>query len=764
MKTITTLLAVFLIINQSFAQNKFEPVNYVDPLIGTGFATTPSALKHGEGTESKAQNIPSVGVPFGNTNWVAQTQATETKCVAPYYYADKKIQGFRGSHWLSGSCTQDYGSFTLMPVSGMVKTSPKDWASGFEHAQEVAKPYYYSAFLNDYAIKAEMTALSYSAIFRFAWQNTDTAVIIIQPNSDENVGFIEIDTLKNEVRGTNPVHRIYQGWGQPAGFYGNFVVQFDAKIVDFGTFADGNVFPDKIQVYNQKGIGIYVKFILPKDKTLKIKAANSFVNFAGAKNNLQTEIPDWNFDAVKEKSRENWNRELAKIEVESTNKDELTKFYSAMYHAMLLPRTFSDADGLYPSFSGQLPVQKVENGAYYCDFSMWDTYRALHPLFTIFQPTRAKDMVNSLIAKAEQGGWLPIFPCWNSYTAAMVGDHVISCISDTYLKGISGINIEKGYPYMIQNAMKSPANFEDYKNGMGRRALTSYLKYGFIPDEDPVNEAFHKKEQVSRTLEYAYDDFALAQVARQLGKKEDYQKLLKRAANYKNVFDPKVGLMRGRHENGQWVADFTADKKMYYITEGTPWQYSWYVPQDVQGLIKLMGGREKFVQKLDTLFGKGLYWHGNEPGHQIPYLYNFAGAPWKSQEVINQIRKDEYSTGPGGLSGNEDGGQMSAWYIFASMGFYPACPGVPEYVIGTPAFSQLKIHLENGKTFTLKAKNVSEKNIYIQSANLNGKPFNQAFIKHANIVNGAELILQMGDKPNKQWASSKSAAPFSMTR
>jgi len=743
-------------------QNKFEPVNYVDPIIGTGVATTPSALKHGEGTESKAQNIPSVGLPFGNTNWTAQTRSSENKCVAPYYYADNQFQGFRASHWLSGSCTQDYGSFTLMPLTGTVKTKPSAWAYRFEHSKEVSKPYFYSVLLNNDEIKAEMAALSYSAIFRFTFEHADTATFLIQANSDKDLAHILIDTLKNEVSGFNPVHRIYQGWGKPAGFSGNFLIQFDAKMVAYGTIADGKLFPKQVGISNKKDIAIYVQFILPKSKLIHVKAANSFTSISGARANLDAEIQDWDFEAVKQKSKESWNKELSKIEVESTSKDELTKFYTAMYHAMLLPRTFSDANGLYPGFAGDGIIHKAEGFTYYCDYSVWDTFRALHPLFTIVQPSRDRDMMNSFITKAEQGGWLPIFPCWNSYTAAMIGDHVTSCITDAYLKGIQGIDIEKGYRYMLKNAMETPAKFEDYKNGMGRRALTSYLKYCYIPDEDSVNEAHHKMEQVSRTLEYAYDDFVLAQLALKLNKKEDYTKLMKRATNYKNVFDTKIGFVRGRHANGEWVSNFTANKKMYYITEGTPWQYLWYAPHDVHGLISLLGGRDKFVQKLDTLFEKGLYWHGNEPGHQIPYLYNYAGSAWKSQQVIHQILKEEYSTGAGGLSGNEDCGQMSAWYIFSSMGFYPVCPGVPQYVIGSPSFSSVKIHLENGKTFTIKAENYDENAIYIQSATLNHKAYNKTYINHSDIQDGTVLILKMGDKPNAKWGSSEKSAPYSI--
>jgi len=428
-----------------------------------------------------------------------------------------------------------------------------------------------------------------------------------------------------------------------------------------------------------------------------------------------------------------------------------------------LPRVFNDVDGSYPSFAKGTPIRKIEKGDYYDDFSMWDTYRALHPLLTIIDPKRDGEMVQSLVEKYKQGGWLPIFPCWNSYTAAMIGDHCISVIGDAYIKGIKGFDVETAYKAMRQNAFQSPASFEDYKNGMGRRALTSYTKYGYIPLEDSVPEAFHMNEQVSRTLEYAYDDYVLAQVARKLGKMSDYKLLAKRAKNWQNVIDKRTGYAQGRHADGTFLNADNAFGFARFITEGAPCHYTWYVPQDVQGLVEWMGGKNKFVSKLDSMFSELRYWHGNEPCHQIAYLYNYVGEPWKTQKLVCHIRNTEYVNAPGGLSGNDDAGQMSAWYVFSAMGFYPVCPGNPYYVIGSPAFEKMTIRLENGKEFVVKAHGVSAENIYIQSATLNGKRFENSYITHKQILEGGILEFVMGAVPNKNWAAKKENCPQSIS-
>ena len=435
-------------------------------------------------------------------------------------------------------------------------------------------------------------------------------------------------------------------------------------------------------------------------------------------------------------------------------------FYGAFYRASFLPHTFNDIDGRYPSFANGTPICQLPEGeTYYEDYSMWDTYRALHPMINLLFPTKGGDMMQSLVHKYEQGGWLPIFPCWNSYTAAMIGDHCISAISDAYCKGIRNFDVDKAYEGMRKNAFETPSNLDEYKNGMGRRALTSYLEYGYIPLEDGVPDAFHTKEQVSRTLEYAYDDFALAQMAKALGKTDDYQALIRRAANYRNVIDPRTGYAQGRHADGTFLNDANAFNFARFITEGAPCHYTWYVPQDPYGLMASMGGKDKYVAKLDSMFSEQRYWHGNEPCHQVAYMFNYAGEPWKTQSAVRHVMETEYLNEPGGLSGNDDAGQMSAWYMFAAMGFYPVCPGTPYYILASPSFPSFTLNLESGKKFTVKARNASQRNIYIQSATLNGKPYTRNYITHQDIVNGGVMEFVMGDKPNKEWGTAAEDCP-----
>lgn len=752
MQKVTYSLLICLLITSCTGLQQEKRIGYVDTRVGTASAITKQAGRFGKGSEEHAQTIPAVLEPNGMNFWTPQTRDTELKCISPYYYTDSLLQGFRNSHWISGGCTQDYGSMTLMPLFETLKTDPQTRGSLFSHDREIATPSYYSVYLESYGIEAEMTGRSRSAIFRFTYNNEGEAYLVVNPNSDEGEGFIEIDTLRQEIRGYNPVHRIYQGWGKRAGYNGYFVISYKNRAKAFGTFIGDSIIHGRTSLSDQKGIGAYVSFDIKKGEELLVKAASSFTDIEGARRNMEKEIPTWNFTRTKKELTQIWEKHLASIEVESDTDEEKQKFYGALYRASFLPRTFNDVDGRYPAFATGNPIMHIdEERNYYDDFSMWDTYRALHPLLNIISPTKSGDMMQSLVLKYEQGGWLPIFPCWNSYTAAMIGDHAISAIGDAYLKGIRNFDIQKAYEGMRKNAFETPASIDEYKNGMGRRALDSYLQYGYIPLEDKVPDAFHTNEQVSRTLEYAYDDFVLAQVAKELGKEEDWQHLSLRALNYRNVIDPITGYARGRYADGTFIEEFNPFQFAHFITEGTPAHYTWYVPHDVPGLIEQMGGKERFLAKLDSMFTERLHWHGNEPSHQVPFLFNYADQPWRTQEEVRHIMETEYLNNPGGLSGNDDAGQMSAWYLFASLGFYPVCPGTPTYAIASPSFKKVVINLENQKKFTIVATHASPENIYIQSATLNGKEYNMSFISHNDIVEGGTMEFIMGPTPNKQW-------------
>jgi predicted alpha-1,2-mannosidase len=748
------------------SQAQKAPVQYVNTLIGTAPAATESARRHSEGaSELRGQTLPSVGTPYGMTQWTPQTRATETKCVAPYYYTDTRLQGFRGTHWLNGSCVQDYGSLTIMPLSGTLKVLPEERASTYRHETEQTSPAYYRARLDDYAITAELTGTARAGLLRFTFEKEGENYLLIEPNSDEGEGFIQIFPEKGEIVGYNPVHRIYQGAGQPAGFSGYFVVQFDRPITSFGTWQNGTVRAGTLTASGagqRDGVGAYVGFG-PQQQTVVVRVGTSFTSLEGARRNLQAELGTQPLEAVRKATESAWNQSLGKMQVKGSEEDKML-FYSTLYRTKLSPRLFSDVDGSYPSFAGGTSVMKAEGFDYYCDFSLWDTFRAAMPLHTLLEPTKTAHMMQSLTKKAEQGGWMPIFPCWNQYTAAMIGDHVLAVMADAYAKGVRNFDLPTAYTYLRKNAFDVNTDRTSYVAGQGRRALASYLQYQYVPLEDKVMEAFHKQEQVSRTLEYAYDDYCLSVLAQGLGHQEDATLLRQRALNYRHVIDPTTGYARGRHADGRWITPFDPfAKRASFITEGSPAQYTWFVPHDVAGLSQIMGGRERFVAKLDTLFEQGHYWHGNEPNHQIAYLYAYAGQPWKTQQWVRRIMREEYSTGPGGLSGNEDGGQMSAWLAFSMAGLYPVCPGSTEYVLGSPVLEEVKFKLENGKQFAMRAQGVSEQAPYIQSATLNGQPFTRTYLTHADIQRGGTLVLRMGSQPNKKWGARPQDAPSSLS-
>lgn len=730
-----------------------QGLRYVNTMVGTG--SQPNAFRSGD--SELGQCIPAVLVPNGMTFWTPQTESSEKKSVAPYYYSKTRLQGFRSSHWIVGGCTQDYGSVTIMPMLDTLRCTPEEWGQAFSHGREVSRPDYYRVEFIHQPIVAEMTGLSHTGIFRFTFRKSGTAYIVINPNSDEGQGSVRIDTLRHEVVGNNPVHRIYQGWGQSAGFSGHFLVKIDRPVTYYGVYANGQVVDKAYSVSGKPCLGAYVACRVRKGETITVKVAQSFCDTDGCRKNMEEEIPDWNFNQVRERLTKIWNDRLSVISVASTDKTALRNFYTAFYHASFLPHEVSDVNGRHPAFAdGQNIVKEAQ--PYYDDFSLWDTYRALHPLMALIYPEKTGDMIQSLVEKYEQGGWMPIFPCWNSYTSEMIGDHTASLISEAYLKGVRNFDVDKAYEALRKNAFEQPSRYVDYCDGKGRRALWDYQKYGFIPLEDSVSEAFHKGEQVSRTLEYAYDDHALSLFAKALGRDSDAMVLRRRSQNYRNVIDPATGWCQGRYANGQFLKERNAFKETAFITEGYPSHYTWYVPHDVYGLMECMGGRDKYVEKLDSMFSCGYYWHGNEPCHQVAFMYGYAGQPWKTQREVRSIMEHQYHDTSDGLSGNDDAGQMSAWYMFAAMGFYPVSPVDQYYMLASPSFSRVEINLPHNKKFTIFAKNASKKNIYVQSAVLNGKPYEKNYLDHAMIANGGVMVFSMGDKPSK-WGTGKDATP-----
>lgn len=808
-------------------------LNAINTMVGTAQANTKTAGKFGKGSEEHGQTLPAVLVPNGQNFWTPQTQDTEKKCIAPYYYKDTELQGFRNSHWIVGGCTQDYGSFTIATLGGKLRLQPEERATRFSHEDEVSHPHYYAVHLRDEHLKTEMTALSHSAIFRITPDQDEEVHIVINPNSDEGEGYIEIDTLHHIIYGYNPVHRIYQGWGEPAGFSGHFVLDYSGELNfdvpssdisnprygetpcgfdDFGVFSKEEKTPQGLSVKGSRS-GAWLTFKGKAGKPIEIRAASSFTSKKNACDNLVGETAGgFDFDDFILNAETIWCDRLHAIDVESKDVAKVNQFYGALYRASFLPHEMSDVYGSYPTFSkGKVEILDSSDSSalddsadiadvlyvdtacvdsistiptIYGDFSMWDIYRAELPLYNIITPTLSGDMMQSLVNMYKEGGWMPIFPCWNSYTAAMIGDHSGVVLADAYVKGIRSFDAKTAYEGMRKNAFESPKTFEEYKNGMGRRALNSYLRYGYIPMEDSVKEAFHTNEQTSRTLEYAFDDFVVAQLAKALAEScsveakdgpytrqslmTDYAELMRRSENWRNVINPKTGWADGRHQNGKWEGNTDLVHRKSYITEGATCHYTWYVPQNIQGLFNVINKSvdksakclnrnvqgisqsdtmSAVVSRLDKMFDEGLYWHGNEPCHQVAYLYDAAGAPWKTQQRIHHILNTEYNDTPGGLSGNDDAGQMSAWYVFSAIGFYPVCPSTPYYYIGTPSFDKVTFNLENGKKFEIQAHGVGDKAFYIQKTLLNGKPMSGYQLSHDDILIGGNLEFWMGERP-----------------
>ncbi|HEX9186637.1 MAG TPA: GH92 family glycosyl hydrolase [Vicinamibacteria bacterium] len=736
-------------------------LDLVRPIVGT------ARRDQRIGAANSGQTFPAVGVPFGMTHWTPQTQASEDKCVSPYYAQDERLQGIRASHFWSGSCTQDYGSATLAAVTGPLRLGAAERASPFARADEVMTPAYYAATLADHGVRLEVTGTARAGILRFTFLREGEAAILVHANRKSQGalagGLVRVDASAGTIEISNPVQRIYAGSGKPAGFSGHTAARIEAPFEAWGTWDEpGGRAADRPGVAEQAGeghvFGGYARFRARAGQAVIVRAGTSFTSVLEARRNREAEIGRAGFDEVRARAEAAWEAALGRVRVRGGTDEETQAFYTALYHALLMPRLFGDASGTYPRFAGGAAVETARGFDYYDDFSLWDTFRAQHPLLVLLQPERVPDFAGSLLAKADQGGFLPNFPGWNSYTSAMIGDHGASVIADAWVKGVRGFDGEKALAALVKNATVSPPP-DEYADGKGRRALSEVQALGFIPLEQEVPEAFHRREQVSRTLEYAYDDFAVAALARSLGRADVAATFERRAARWRNVFDSSIGFVRGRHADGRWVEAFDPAAEQPWITEGTPWHYSFFVPHDVPGLVEAMGGREAFVARLDRLFAEGRYWHGNEPSHHVAYLYAHAGAPWRTQEEVRRILATEYGLGPAGLQGNDDTGQMSAWYVFSALGFYPVCPGSARYEIGSPLFEEARIDVGGGRTFTVLAPGVSAANLYVQSAALDGRPHERPWIAHEDVARGATLELRMGPRPNRAWGARPEDAP-----
>lgn len=698
------------------------------------------------GTYRDGQTFPGAAYPFGSVQLSPDTRKEGLLSCGGYYYPDSMILGFSHTH-LSGVGEPEYRDLLIMPTVGKIQLQSgregvkgTGYQSAYDHREEKAIPGYYSVQLKDYHIKAELTATPRVGLHRYTFPKSDSARIIIDlahPNGARELIITKVND--HEIEGLRRSH----GWAWDQYVY--FVAQFSKPFKRFeiaqndqlqgsATSASGN---------NIKGV---VTYSTGQEEQVLIKVGISAVSCEGARKNLAAEVPGWNFDQIAAQTGKAWNKELGRIEVEDGRKEDIIQFYTSMYRLCISPNLFMDVDGQYRGVDHQ--VHKAIGFNHYTVFSLWDTFRAFHPLLTIIDQKRTTDFIRTLLQAYDDGGRLPMWPLAGNYTDDMLGYHAVPVIADAYRKGIRGFDTIKAYA-----AMKHSAELD-------KLGLKYYKKIGYLPYD-------HQGESVSKTLEYCYDDWCISQVAKAFGEEEDYANFHQRAHHYENVFDASTGFMRGKSNDRRWLTPFDPKVNSAY-SEGNAYQYM-FVPHDVDGLIKLLGGEKKFAVWLDSLFFRptseklkiGEYWHGNEPGHHLPYLYDYAGEPWKSQFLTHKILTELYRNEKDGLAGNEDCGQMSAWYILSALGFYPVSPGQTIYAIGSPLFGKAKVHLENGKTIIIRANNNSPKNFYIQSAQLNGANYPNSFLRHDELMKGAELTFVMGAKPNKEWGQKKENRPFS---
>ncbi|MAM28281.1 MAG: glycosyl hydrolase family 92 [Flavobacteriaceae bacterium] len=713
--------------NVTLAKKDQSLTSYVNTFIGTG--------GHGH-------TYPGATMPFGRVQLSPDTRLDGWDGCSGYHYSDDYVYGFSHTH-LSGTGVSDYGDVLLMPTNEINFNNGADGEAGygskFSHDNEEASPGFYKVHLDDTNIDVSLTVTERAGFHKYEYPSAENQIAILDLIHRDKVLDAKIEKVSDtELRG----YRHSEAWAS------------DQRL--FFSIKTSHPFNDMLQSPPKTGMPgarrIALQFINPANEPVYISVGISAVDTEGAKKNRETELGNKTFDQVKEQAEQTWEKQLEKIVVESDNEDYKTNFYTALYHTMIAPNLYQDVDGRYRGMD--LEIHQTTDFNYYTVFSLWDTYRAAHPLYTIIEQERTTDFIQTMLAKYNEGGILPIWDLSANYTGCMIGYHGVPVIADAYLKGIGGFDAE-----LALKAMKHSATQQHL-------GLQSYQKFGFIPVEE-------ESESVSKTLEYAYDDWTIAQMAKKMGNTEDYKLFSQRAQYYKNLFNPETNFFQGRFNN-TWFGPFDPFEVNFNYTEANAWQYSLYAPQDISGLIHLMGGKEQFATHLDQLFSAtsktsgrnqaditgliGQYAHGNEPSHHMAYLYNFVNKPQRTQELVHQILTELYTNQPDGISGNEDCGQMSAWYIFSSLGFYPVTPGANQYIIGAPLFPKATINLENGNTFTVLASEVSKSNKYIASALLNGEPSSRTYLTHEEIMAGGVLEFEMTNAPSA-WGTQDSEVP-----
>lgn len=703
-------------------------IGYTNPMIGTDFT---------------GNTYPGTQVPFGMVQLSPDNGLPGWDRISGYYYPDSTIAGFSHTH-LSGTGAGDLYDISFMPVTNPYKTGaePLGIYSSFSHNDESASAGYYRVLLKDYNIHVELTATERCGIQRYTFPEAESSIFLNLKKAmnwdftaDSHIEIVDSCTIRG--------YRHSWGWSpkQYIYFQTRFSHPFDAFQLDTTAITT----KDKGRI----GTAAVARFDFKtqQNEEILVTTALSGTSMEAAARNLEAEAPKDDFDFYMKQAQENWTKELAKIEVTSDDADKKTIFYTAMYHAMLAPTIYSDVDGSYFGPDGQ--VHQAEGWTNYSTFSLWDTYRASHPLFTYIQPERVSDMIQCFLHFYEQNGALPLWNLYGWETDMMIGYHAVPVIVDAYLKGIGDFD-----PVKALEACVTTANRDDY------RSIGFYKEKGYVASD-------HENWSMSKTMEYAYDDYCIARMAEAMGEKEIADEFYRRSQNYRNVFNPETSFMQPRDSKGNFIPNYDPEAYIEDICESNGWQYYWSVAHDIDGLIELTGGEARFAERLDSMFTYetadksklpifstgmiGQYAHGNEPGHHVIYLYNRVKQPWKTQQYAAQVMHTLYKNTPDGICGNEDCGQMSSWYVFSAMGFYPVDPISGQYEIGSPIFPEVKMYLANGKTFVVRAENVSDENIYIQSVTVNGQPYNKSYITHEMIMQGDTIHFVMGNKPGPVW-------------
>jgi predicted alpha-1,2-mannosidase len=753
-------LSVFMLFtlgaSAQYVDKVADPVEWINPLMGTD----------SKGDLSNGNTYPAIGLPWGMNFWVPQTGDMGDGW--QYTYSSDKIRGFKQTHqpspWMN-----DYGEFSIMPVTGHAVFNEGDRASWFSHKAETAKPYYYSVYLADYDVTTEIAPTERAASFRFTFPKTDSAFVVV--DAYDRGSYIKVIPSENKIVG----YSTRNSGGVPKNFADYFVIVFDKAFTSAFTWHGKQQDLSQLELKGNH-VGAVIGFkITGRGEQVHARVASSFISIEQAEQNLK-ETGNDNFETVKQKAKAAWNKTVGKIAIEGGTIDQARTFYSTLYRMLCFPMKLYEKDAAgniihYSPYNG-----KVVPGYMFGGTGFWDTFRAMYPFLNLMYPSINEEMQEGLVNDYKEGGWLPE---WSSpgYRDIMVGNNSASVVADAYIKGLRGYDINTLYEAVIKGA-----NHEGPISAVGRRGIDYYNSLGYVPYDVGINE------NAARTLEYAYDDFTISQLAKALNKPEkEIEFYTKRSQNYRNLFDTETKLMRGKNKDGSFQSPFNPFKWGDAFTEGNSWHYTWGVFHDIAGLSSLMGGREMFVKMLDSVFvmppvfddsyyggtiheiremqiaNMGQYAHGNQPIQHMIYLYNYAGEPWKAQYWAREVMNRMYKATPDGYCGDEDNGQTSAWYVFSALGFYPVCPGTDQYVLGAPLFKKVTLHLENGKQFVISAPGNSDLNKYVQSAQLNGKTYDKNWISHFDIEKGGSFITIMGAQPNKKKGTDKEAYPYSFS-